>query len=36
MGLAAKWRKQLEDEDSFILRERSLPYGDDFEVKKAI
>ena len=35
MGLAAKWRKQLEDEDSFMLRERSLPYGDDFEAKKS-
>jgi hypothetical protein len=35
MGLAAKWRKQLEDEDSFTLRERSLPYGDDFEAKKS-
>jgi hypothetical protein len=30
MGLAAKGRKQLDDGDAFQLRERSMPYGDDF------
>lgn len=30
MGLAAKWRKRLEDRESCQLRENSTPYGDVF------
>jgi hypothetical protein len=34
MGLAAKWRKQLDDGDSYQLRESKMPYGDHLGAKK--